>query len=71
MSYIYQNLGEKLSIEEIEGLLDEADGDGEGFINYSEFCSIKNLMWKQIIKSSIKSLEGHDSYITQLLAFSS
>merc|ERR1712038_624199 len=41
---LFENLGEKLSIEEIEGLLDEADGDGEGFINYSEFCSIKNLM---------------------------
>lgn len=39
-----KNLGEKLSGEEIEGLLDEADGDGEGFINYSEFCSIKNLI---------------------------
>merc|ERR1719350_236590 len=41
---IFENLGEHLEEEEIEGLLDEADGDGEGFINYSEFCSIKNLM---------------------------
>ena len=40
-----QNLGEKLSPEEIEGLLDDADKDGEGFINYAEFCSIKNLVW--------------------------
>ena len=36
-----QNLGEKLSDEEKEGLLDEADRDQEGFISYSEFCSIK------------------------------
>jgi len=41
---LFENLGEKLSSEEIEGLLDEADQEGEGFINYSEFCSIKNLM---------------------------
>jgi len=41
---LFENLGEKLSFEEIEGLLDEADQEGEGFINYSEFCSIKNLM---------------------------
>merc|ERR1712189_167074 len=38
---LFENLGEKLSSEEIEGLLDEADQEGEGFINYSEFCSIK------------------------------
>merc|ERR1712203_1260703 len=30
---LFENLGEKLSPEEIEGLLDEADKDGEGFIN--------------------------------------
>merc|ERR1711915_809730 len=41
---LFENLGEKLSFEEIEGLLDEADQEGEGFINYSEFCSIKNLI---------------------------
>merc|ERR1712001_101956 len=29
---LFENLGEKLSPEEIEGLLDEADRDGEGFI---------------------------------------
>ena len=40
---LFENLGEKLSQEEISGLLDDADRDGEGFINYAEFCSIKNL----------------------------
>ena len=44
INFILQNLGEKLSPEEIEGLLDEADKEGEGFINYAEFCSIKNLV---------------------------
>ena len=37
----WQNLGEKLNDDEIEGLLDEADE--EGVISYSEFCSIQNL----------------------------
>merc|ERR1711963_1058951 len=39
---IFENLGEHLEEEEIEGLLDEAD-EGEGIIIYSEFCDIKNL----------------------------
>ena len=34
----------QLSVEEIEGLLDDADSEGEGFISYAEFCSIKNLI---------------------------
>ena len=49
---LFENLGEKLSQEEISGLLDDADRDGEGFINYAEFCSIKNL-WKNSITLSI------------------
>merc|ERR1712203_7659 len=39
---IFENLGEHLEEEEIEGLLDEAD-EGEGIIIYSEFSDIKNL----------------------------
>ena len=39
-----ENLGEKLSDQEKEGLLDEADGDQEGVISYSEFCSIRYLL---------------------------
>merc|ERR1712179_429059 len=38
---VFENLGEKLDEEEIEGLLDEADVDNEGIISYSEFCAIK------------------------------
>ena len=40
---MFQNLGEKLKEEEIEGLLDEGD-EGDGAISYSEFCSIRNLL---------------------------
>ena len=31
------NLGEQLSDEEIESLIDEVDMDGDGQINYEEF----------------------------------
>ena len=41
---VFENLGEKLIDDEIEGLLDEADTDNEGVIFYSEFCAFKNLV---------------------------
>merc|ERR1711915_868110 len=41
---VFENLGERLDEEEIEGLLDEADVDNEGIISYSDFCAIKNLL---------------------------
>ena len=59
---LFENLGEKLSQEEISGLLDDADRDGEGFINYAEFCSIKNL-WKNSITLSIFLSPGVKSQI--------
>ena len=39
-----KNLGESLKEEEIEGLLDEGDLEGDGSISYMDFCAIKNLM---------------------------
>ena len=45
-----QNLGESLKDEEIEGLLDEGDLEGDGFISYMDFSAIKNLMWKPMSK---------------------
>ena len=41
---VFENLGEKLVDDEIEGLLDEADLEGEGVITYSDFCAFKNLV---------------------------
>ncbi len=41
---VFENLGEKLVDDEIEGLLDEADLEGEGVIAYSDFCAFKNLV---------------------------
>ena len=35
-----QNLGEKLEPEEIQSMIDEADQDGDGQINYEEFYNM-------------------------------
>lgn len=34
------NLGEKLTIEEIESMIEEADTDGDGQIDYEEFYAM-------------------------------
>jgi Ca2+-binding EF-hand superfamily protein len=35
---IMENLGERLTDEEVEDMVKEADTDGDGEINYKEFC---------------------------------
>ena len=40
---VFENLGEKLVDDEIEGLLEEADIDHEGVVSYSDFCAFKKL----------------------------
>ena len=37
LGYVMENLGENMDKEEIEGLIDEIDIDGDGQINYEEF----------------------------------
>ena len=61
----FQNLGEHLEEEEIEGLLDEAD-EGEGIIIYSEFCDIKNLNWAEL---NISHLPFHALHFMALVIF--
>ena len=36
------NLGEKLSEEEVEMMIKEADTNGDGLVNYDEFISMMN-----------------------------
>ena len=54
--FLGQNLGESLKDEEIEGLLDEGDLEGDGSISYMDFCAIKNLMWKIVLYNNNNSL---------------
>lgn len=42
LRYAIMNLGEKLSDDECAYLVDEADIDGDGQINYEEFCQMMN-----------------------------
>lgn len=39
------NLGEKLSEEELEQMVKEADLDGDGQINYEEFVRMMLAVW--------------------------
>merc|ERR1711953_929172 len=40
LTMVMSNLGEKLTSEEIQGMIDEADVDGDGQINYEEFYNM-------------------------------
>jgi len=40
LRHVMTNLGEKLSQEEVEEMIREADTDGDGQVNYEEFVSM-------------------------------
>merc|ERR1712227_975489 len=40
LTLVMSNLGEKLTTTEIQGMIDEADIDGDGQINYEEFYNM-------------------------------
>uniref|UniRef100_A0A1B6E6U9 EF-hand domain-containing protein n=1 Tax=Clastoptera arizonana TaxID=38151 RepID=A0A1B6E6U9_9HEMI len=40
LRHVMTNLGEKLSDEEVDDMIKEADTDGDGQVNYNEFVSI-------------------------------
>lgn len=48
-----QNLGEKLEPEEIQSMINEADLDGDGQINYEEFYAMMKSIWLVIIIPNI------------------
>lgn len=56
------NLGEKLTDEEVDQMINEADLDGDGQVNYDEFVKMMmNVGWKQIPADQIEDavLEIH------------
>ena len=44
LKHVYNNLGEKLTDEDVDAMIREADIDGEGQVNYEEF--VKMMMSK-------------------------
>ena len=45
LSYVMTNLGERLTVQEIDERIREADIDGDGQVNYEEF--VKMMMSKR------------------------
>ncbi|KAJ0260597.1 Calmodulin-1 [Hirschfeldia incana] len=44
LGHVMTNLGEKLTDEEVEEMVREADVDGDGQINYEEFVNIRHIV---------------------------
>ena len=45
LRHVMTNLGEKLTDEEVDEMIREADVDGDGQINYEEFVKVMMAKW--------------------------
>ena len=44
LRHVMTNLGEKLTDEEVDEMIREADVDGDGQVNYEEFVKVRTLL---------------------------
>ncbi|RCV36347.1 hypothetical protein SEVIR_7G321500v4 [Setaria viridis] len=63
LRHVLQNLGERLSDDELAEMLREADVDGDGQINYTEFAKV------MLAKRRNQELEGHGSDLSHSKSF--
>lgn len=54
MRHVLENMGEKMTDQEVEDMVREADLDGDGLISYEEFTRM--MMAKWLVLKSLKSL---------------
>ncbi|TYH69915.1 hypothetical protein ES332_D05G084100v1 [Gossypium tomentosum] len=48
LRHVMTNLGEKLTDEEVDEMIREADVDGDGQINYEEFVKVMMAKWREL-----------------------
>ena len=65
---VINNLGEKLTPNEIREIMKEADLDGDGFIDYAEFVKLLMSKWINEFILSFKILQKFNINITQLFS---
>ena len=53
LRHVMTNLGEKLTDEEVDEMIREADVDGDGQVNYEEFVRMMLAKWWTIVLLSI------------------
>jgi len=58
LRHVMTNLGEKLTDEEVDEMIREADVDGDGQINYEEFVKVMMAKWRDKSKT-ITKFEKH------------
>jgi len=56
LRHVMTNLGEKLTDEEVDEMIREADVDGDGQINYDEFVKVMMAKWELINSTYLNSV---------------
>ena len=59
LRHVMTNLGEKLTDEEVEEMIREADMDGDGQVNYEEFVRMMLAKWENSGRFRLLYLTEH------------